>query len=77
MCLYPNEMHVAARVLKDGGTGKDILQMIHEGTLEEDMANMEKCRQNVWTSAHTVKKIFTGSCRLQRHGRDPRDSTAI
>ena len=34
LCLYPYEMRAAARVLKAGGTGKDILQMIVEGTLK-------------------------------------------
>ena len=59
MCLYPNEMHVAARVLKDGGTGKDILQMIHEGTLEEDMANMEKCRaERMDISSYSEENLY-------------------
>ena len=35
LCLYPYEMRAAARVLKAGGTRKDILQMIVEGTLED------------------------------------------
>ena len=35
LCLYPYEMRAAARVLKAGGTGKNILQMIGEGTLED------------------------------------------
>ena len=59
LCLYPNEMHVAARVLKDGGTGKDILQMIHEGTLEEDMANMEKCRaERMDISSYSEENLY-------------------
>nr|WP_288975849.1 hypothetical protein [uncultured Blautia sp.] len=45
LCLYPYEIRMAAQILKDGGTGKDILQMIHKGTLEENTAKMEKCRE--------------------------------
>ncbi len=59
LCLYPYEMHVAARVLKDGGTGKDILKMIHKGTLEEDMANMKKCRvERMDTSAYSEENLY-------------------
>ena len=35
LCLYPYEMLAAARVLNVGGTGKDSLQMIVNGTLED------------------------------------------
>ena len=36
LCLYPNEMWAGARVLYDGGTRMNIIQMKFEGTLESE-----------------------------------------